>query len=124
MELCPTDASSFETSLTATEKEYLATYRAQDPQQCYQLNQDPHSGMGSTSTPWALQTVIHNCHLLWHDLPDQGRRGIVLRSSKEVCSFPLFPAAFFFSCVSHQTAFQVDERKRGSRHIGPLGRGT
>lgn len=65
--------SSFEDSLTETEKSYLFTYRAQYPNQCYQLNQDPDSDMGSCSSEWCLQTIINNCHLLWYDLPDQPR---------------------------------------------------
>lgn len=61
--------TAFEDSLNESERQYLATYRAQYPNQCYQLNQDPLSNMWASSSEWALQTIIHNCHLLWYDLP-------------------------------------------------------
>ena len=58
---------AFIKSLTETEYQYYTTYRAQSPGQVWQLNQDPMSGHQACSTEWALQTIIHNCHLLFHD---------------------------------------------------------
>ena len=64
---------AFINSLTETEYLYYTTYKAQSPGQVWQLNQDPMSGHQACSTEWALQTIIHNCHLLFHDELKQPR---------------------------------------------------
>lgn len=67
------DPKAFLNALTETETMYLQSYKAQHPNQCYSLNQDPDSGHGSCSTDWSLQTVIHNCHLMFCDSMEQPR---------------------------------------------------
>lgn len=61
------DPRAYLSALTEAELMYYNTYKQQFPNQVWQLNQDPLSDHGACSTEWALQTIIHNCHLLFFD---------------------------------------------------------
>lgn len=61
------DRQPFLASLNVTEIEMREAYRERHPHQAWQLNQNPKSGHGMTSTDKWLHTFIHNMGLIWVD---------------------------------------------------------
>lgn len=77
--------------------EHLEAYRAMTPGQVYQLNQNPSSGFGSTSTPWALATLIRNCGLLYCD---EVSRWMLPTEILATQGFPVVPGVFNLAASS------------------------
>jgi hypothetical protein len=59
------DQDAFLNVLSKMERSYLDSYESKWPGEAYQLNQDPDSGRGHFSKPWAFMTLIHNAWFLF-----------------------------------------------------------
>ena len=84
------DKEPFAASLTFTEERFRSVYAETHPHQCWQLNQNPESGFGASSTDHCLPTVIANAHLLYTERVSPARW---LVGSEALCTqgFPVMP---------------------------------
>ena len=90
----PNDPEAYLNALTLTELGYLSSYRSKWPGQVYQLNQNPCSGFGATSQPWALATLISNTGLLFFDGAGRGGRWLFASELLATQGFPVVPGVF------------------------------
>ena len=112
------DPLAFRKALTETELEHLEAYIASTPGQVYQLNQNPTSGFGSTSTPWALATLIRNCGLLYNADFDRWLFPTELLATQ---GFPVVPGVYNLKDSANKIplcSFNVFRPQRLGRHIG------
>ena len=111
------DPMVFQNALTSAELEHLEVYKATSPGQVFQLNQNPASGFGSTSTPWALATLIRNCGLLYCDGLNRWMFPTELLATQ---GFPVVPKIFNLEHpdLPKLCSFNYERESRSGRHMG------
>ena len=112
------DPHVFKRALTQTELDHLEAYQASNPGHVYQLNQNPTSGFGATSTPWALATLIRNCGLLYFD---DANRWLLPTELLATQGFPVIPGMFNLRDPEHARelcSFNIARADRKGRHVG------
>lgn len=123
------DPLAFKLALAASETEHLEAYRASTPGHVFQLNQNPSAGFGSTSTPWALATLIRNCGLLYFDDLERWMLPTEILSTQ---GFPVVPKIFnlasedspklcsFNHYRKDRTGRQIGAQAGNSMHVFPM----
>ena len=105
-------------SLTFAEERFRASYQETRPGQAWQLNQNPDSGFGASSTDKCLPTIIANVHLLYSDRvsPSRWLTGSELLVTQ---GFPVLPGLWGEDPKNFPVlcSFNIPRPSRTSRHL-------
>ena len=97
------DPLVFHKCLNNTELRFLQGYKLQHPNQCWQLNQNPGSGHGASSTGRCMITLIRNSHLIYSDAVSP-ERWLLGSEALAAQGFPVHPGLHTtepcFGCIN------------------------